>query len=290
MKNFKIILLSTVMFWLVCGIDFYSCDEVDDDLPKVQIKTPTNDYQVAVMIYSAGGVRGCTAASVEKAGIAIGDAEIIINKELIAESDTIGMAGESIIYFDTVGVVSYLPKTEYELEVRHNEQTIATGNIIMPSSPTITNLTFPYTHQLNQSLTIEWKKVQDATAIEFILFGEAIEQDIDTILSPQKTSFTIPGTFFSEPDELTLEISAINGANLDVISGKYQDEDGNYTRSINLNGAAGIFCAMNFESDEEFIITVIGEESLGKHRNITPHKKDFKEILKNKHWQKLNPF
>lgn len=288
MNKLKIILLLTIILWFICGIDFYACDEVeDDDLAKVRIKKPTNDYQVEVQLYSFGGMQGCTIASVEKAGEVIGDAEIILNEVEIADKDTLM---ESIVYFDTSGVISYLPGTKYELQVRHNEQTIATGNIIMPSSPIITNLTFPYNHQLNQSLTIQWKKVQDATAINLLLYGVNSEGEIDTILAPQRTSFTIPDTFFNKPDEFILDIIAINGANSDVFSGKYEDDDGNFTQSINLSGASGIFYAMNYQANDKFSIIVNGEESVGKPSNVTPHKMDLRKILKNRHRKKLSRF
>ena len=197
------------------------------------------------------------------------------------------------MYFDTSTAISYLEHTEYEMEVRHNGETIATGNAIMPSTPIITSPTSPYTHQLNKSLTIKWEKVQDATAIEFDIYNDSDEDEheIDTLLSPLKTSFTVPASFFDTTGEYYIGIIAYNGINYDTDYSRYVDNEGNFTKSINMSGGAGEFIVMNFYpvSDEGFIIT-INDESLGKPTQFTRSKKSYKEIRQERLQRKLNRF
>ncbi|MDD5766514.1 MAG: hypothetical protein PHW79_09760 [Candidatus Marinimicrobia bacterium] len=289
MNNLKRLLFAVILLSFTCSIDFFSCDEAkNDDYTKAGINTPTNDYQVAVQIYSLGGMVGCTAASIEQSGEAITDAEIIINNATVV-CDT--SSEFSPMYVDTSSEISYLEHTEYEMEVRHNGETIATGKSIMPSTPVITSPTSPYSHQLNKSLTVKWETVQDATAIEFNICNDfdEDEHEIDTLLSPLKTSFTVPASFFDTEGEYYIEIVAYNGINYDTDYSKYVDNEGNITKSINMKGAAGEFIVMNFYpiSDDGFIVNI---GSLKKPTQFTKSKKSYKEIRQERLQQRMDRF
>ncbi len=196
------------------------------------------------------------------------------------------------MYFDTSTAISYLEHTEYEMEIRHNGETIATGNAIVPSTPEITNLTAPYTHELDKSLTVEWTKIEDATAIEFYIYQDfGDENEIDTILSPLKTSITVPASFFNGVGDYYISIVAYNGLNADMDLDDYVDNDGNFTKSINMSGAAGIFTVMNmYPADEDFLIQIVDEESLKKPIQSTKPARDFREILKSRHQRQQHRF
>jgi hypothetical protein len=260
MYKIKQLLLGIFMIFLAVTIQFTfpACeDKKSEDSHEVTVNDPTNDYTVFVQIIGMGS-SGCTMGSVEILGENVDDAQVQINKQSLVYDE------DSEIYTDDSGVIQYSPGSKYNLVVKHNGVEIASGYTIMPSIPTITNLESPVEHSLNQSLTVEWKAVDHASAIAVLVSTSIYDtttweyKEYDTgLMQPSLTSYTIPDTFFNIAGEYSLSIAAYYG----VLPGMDMDNP-DTTKGYNLEGAAGMFITTNgfpsSPSSGNFIINVGG--------------------------------
>jgi len=244
----KHLLLSILMFFLMASFQFSACSNDDDEDDSsdcnvdITTNTPTNDYEVVAQVW--GGLSGCGIVSIEKDGAPVTDAVVKIN-------------GFELSYDEDIGYVSSLTASdgsEMELEVTHNGSVIASGKTCVPSNPTITNIDSGDVHQLSSSLTVQWKSVDYATAIELLIEENVNYQDYSSgLLEPTATSHTIPTTFFDlssqwiDSAECLITVSAYYGIepgmNLDSSSGV----------GINIESSSGVFMGLNMDQTTIYV-------------------------------------
>ncbi|MCK5330666.1 MAG: hypothetical protein KAK01_04590 [Candidatus Marinimicrobia bacterium] len=284
MHKLKKISLFILMLSLAVTIQltFPACEENDDngdngdngDLHQVGVLDPTNDYEVIVQIMGIGSM-GCSMGDVILNGSAVEDADFKINSvEFVYDEDL-------EVYTDQSNLIAYTAGTEYNLIIKHSENTIATGYAIMPSIPTVNNITSPYSHNLNTDLELEWVDVTNASSILVtVQFEDTVtwEDEIyhSGLISGEATSFTIPGSFFDSNGEYVLTIEAYygikEGLDMDAIDS---------TKGYNIDGPAGIFMAVTVfpsDLDSEGFIIQIGTlaQRLGKQ---TENKISYRELV-----------
>lgn len=292
MKIKKLITI-IILFFLTIQINITSCsdstgsNETGEDYTTT-VKDPTNDYEVVVEVISFGGLGGCTVAAIKLMDEPVIDAEFTVNNVTLV-TDTTSILNN--LYSDEMYELSYLPGTNYSLNVLHMGSVIATGTSIMPSTPVFTNLKTIQHHNLNTDLQVSWKKIYNASSLSLSITGyvydpsrqDSVSREFDTgTISPATTSFTIPDTFFTIPGEYTMGIVAYHGINpgedADVII-----TDSGYLKSYNMDGAAGVFLAANGSSEEGAVITVGNLSLLKKSDRVSVRKYTYKEILLQKH-------
>ena len=245
-------------------LTFPACEEDDDngDLHQVEVLDPTNDYEVIIQIMGIGSM-GCSMGDVILNGSTVTDADFKINSaEFIYDED-------SEAYIDESNMIAYTAGTEYNLKIKHNGNTIAAGYAVMPSIPTVNNITSPHSHTLNTDLELEWVDVSNASSILVTIQYEDTatwEYEIyqSGLISGEATSFTIPGSFFDSNGEYVLSIEAYygikEGLDMDAIDS---------TKGYNIDGPAGVFMAVTVfpsDLDSEGFIVQIGTQAqrLGK--------------------------
>jgi len=278
----------TILFLCLMTIQFNitSCstgtgDDNGGENGTTSVNDPTNNYQVVAEVISIGGFGGCSIGAVNLNDETVEDADFRINNVIFAS--------ESGFYADTLFQLTFLPGTNYTLNVSHLGQEIATGTAKMPSTPTVTNVNDISFHNLNQSMNVTWQSIQNASSIQVTISGEGydpITQDYfyrefeSEAISPNSTSFTIPDTFFTYPGEYTLGIIAYHGINpgfnIDFIG------ESGYSKGHNMNGAAGVFIAASLSSEEGEEITVGSPPLLKANPNKVPAK-SFKDYVMEKH-------
>ncbi len=266
MYKLKKISLFMLMLSLAVTIQltFPACEEDDDngDLHQVEVLDPTNDYEVIIQIMGIGSM-GCSMGDVILNGSTVTDADFKINSaEFIYDED-------SEAYIDESNMIAYTAGTEYNLKIKHNGNTIAAGYAVMPSIPTVNNITSPHSHTLNTDLELEWVDVSNASSILVTIQYEDTatwEYEIyqSGLISGEATSFTIPGSFFDSNGEYVLSIEAYygikEGLDMDAIDS---------TKGYNIDGPAGVFMAVTVfpsDLDSEGFIVQIGTQAqrLGK--------------------------
>lgn len=278
MIKLKKISLFILMLSLAVTIQltFPACEEDDDngDLHQVEVLNPTNNYEVIVQIMGIGSM-GCSMGDVMLNGSTITDADFKINSvEFIYDEDIEA-------YMDESNMIAYTAGTEYNLSIKHNGNTIATGYAVMPSIPMVNNISSPYPHTLNTDLELEWVDVSNASSIlvtvqyeDTVTWEDEIYQS--GLISGAATSFTIPGSFFDSNGEYLLAIEAYYG----IKEGPIMDAIDS-TKGYNIDGPAGVFMAVTvFPSDldgEGFIIQIGTQaQRLGKQ---TENKISYRELV-----------
>ena len=249
----KHLLLSILMFFLMASVQFSACSNDDDESSDCDVdiatNTPTNDYEVVAQVW--GGLQGCGIVSIEKDGVQITDAVVKIN-------------GYELSYDESMGYVTSLAASdgsEMELEISHNGSVISSGKTCIPSNPTITNIDSGDVHQLNNSLTVQWKSVDYATAIELSIDGDANDESYDSgLLDPTTTSHTIPATFFDlssqwiDSAECMITVSAFYGIEPGMSPTILDSSSG---VGVNIEGSSGAFIGLNM--DETTIYVPLGD-------------------------------
>ena len=246
----KHLLLSILMFFLMASVQFSACSNDDDDDSSdcdvdITTNTPTNDYEVVAQVW--GGLSGCGSVSIEKDGAPVTDAVVKIN-------------GYELSYDESMGYVSSLATSdgsEMELEVTHNGSVIASGKTCIPSNPTITNIDSGDVHQLSSSLTVQWKSVNSATAIELSVQENVSYEGYESgLLDPPTTSHTIPATFFElnsewmDSAECMITVSAYYGVDLSMESTIL---DSSSDVGVNIEGASGVFIGLNMDETTIYV-------------------------------------
>ena len=250
----KHILLSILMFFLMASVQFSACSNDDDDDSSncdvdIATNTPTNDYEVVAQVW--GGLQGCGIVQIQKDGEEVTDAIVKIN-------------GYELPYDESMGYVASLAASdgsEMELEVTHNGSVISSGKTCIPSNPTITNIDSGDVHQLSSSLTVQWKSVDYATAIELSIDENVNYQDYNSgLLDPTTTSHTIPATFFDlssqwvDSAECMITVSAYYGIDPSMESTVLDSSSG---VGVNIEGSSGAFIGLNM--DETTIYVPLGD-------------------------------
>ncbi len=278
MLKLKKTLLFVLMLSLAVTIQltFPACEEDGDngDIHEIDILEPTNDYEVIVQILGIGSM-GCSMGEVILNGSAVLDAEVKINStELVYDEDV-------ETYMDESNTITYTAGTEYNLSIKHNGNTIATGYAVMPSIPTINNISSPHSHTLNTDLELEWNNVTNASSIlvtvqheDTVTWEDEIYQS--GLISGEATGFTIPGSFFDSNGEYVLTVEAYYG----LAEGLDMD-DIDSTKGYNIDGPAGVFMAATvFPSDlssEGFLIR-IGSQSATLGKQVV-NKLSYRELV-----------
>ena len=262
--------------------------DADDDGSKASVKDPTNEYQAVVEVVSFGGVSGCSIAAVVLNNESVIDAVIHLNDVTLTNDTNNFLAG---LYSDSLFELSYESGTDYTLEIFHLGKKIASGKAKMPSTPKFTNLDNIRHHNLNENMTVTWEKIENATSLELTIKGEVYDPAQDDyssreysteLLSPTSTSFTIPDTFFSIPGEYTLGLVAYYGVNSGAKT-NITDGSSPYTKSYNMDGAAGVFLAANLSSYEGESIIVGAPSTIMKNSKAAKNRPMFKDILIKQH-------
>ena len=250
----KNLLLSILMFFLMASVQFSACSNDDDDDSSdcdvdISTNTPTNDYEVVAQVW--GGLTGCGIVSIEKDGVRITDAVVKIN-------------GYELSYDESMGYATSLAASdgsEMELEVTHNGSVISSGKTCVPSMPTITNIDSGDVHQLSSSLTVQWKSVDYATAIELSINEDANYQNYSSgFLEPTATSHTIPASFFElnsqwiDSAECYITVSAYYGIEPSMSPTILDSSSG---VGVNIEGSSGVFIGLNM--DETTIYVPLGD-------------------------------
>ncbi len=249
--NFKRVVSLFMLFLLTVQFQFYGCEDKKAKETSVMapVNDPKNDYQILMTVVSFGGVAGCSAGFVSRGEEPISDAKVKINS-VTFPNDTSSFVPN--FYADTLGLLDLRAGTQYTLHVEHQNKEIATGKAIMPTPPHIVNLSDGYNHPLNSKLTIKWEKSEHATSIEVLISTtvydpvtkDSLDREFDSgLLDPSTTSIVVPDTFFSYPGQYVLGIIAYHGLNPNVRLEGLLDENGQYSKSYNLEGAAGLFYA-----------------------------------------------
>ena len=249
----KHLLLSILMFFLMASVQFSACSNDDNDDSSdcdvdISTNTPTNDYEVVAQVW--GGLQGCGIVQIQKDGEEVTDAIVKIN-------------GYELSYDPSMGYVSSLAASdgsEMELEVTHNGSVISSGKTCVPSMPMITNIDSGDVHQLSSSLTVQWKSVDYATAIELSIHENVNYQDYSSgLLEPTATSHTIPASFFElssqwvDSAECLITVSAYYGIDPDMNPTILDSSSG---VGVNIEGSSGAFIGLNM--DETTIYVPLG--------------------------------
>lgn len=141
------------------------------------------------------------------------------------------------------------------LEVRVGNNLIATGNAIMPSVPTIENLEDSSSHSINTPLNINWKLTKNTTSVQVKVESPWPADGYESLfLSPEPSSFTIPGDVFSEIGEYSVSVEANFGIPSGIAASAIDSSLG-----YNIEGAAGVFIAINVS--EQLTIIIPGRSS-----------------------------
>jgi hypothetical protein len=275
----------SIIFLALLSIQFNlnSCSDENGDSLTAPENKPTNDYEVVVEVVSFGGLAGCTTGSIALLNEPVSDAEFLLNGVQLSNDPS---SIFSNLYTDTLGVINYQPGTSYKLEVSHNGNVIASGDAKMPSVPEVTNLEDMDTHNLNKSLEVKWKKVNNATSLEVYIdgyvydsaVGDSVHREYSTeLLSPDKVSCVIPDTLFNTPGIYVMGVTAYYGVNPGNFTVDINDTEG-YTKGYNIKGAAGVFLAANvYPPTEEGIRIVVGQvNNLQKSMNRS---KSFRQMM-----------
>ncbi len=276
-----------LLFFILMSIQFqWACDEdkKDTGVLNAPINDPKNDYQVVVEIISFGGLNGCAAGFIERNSEPVTNATIKVN-EVPFYNDTTSIFTN--LYADTLNALNYNYFTRYNLIVEHDGKLVARGQADMPSLPVVENLSNPVQHGLNKALTVKWKKVERATAIQVIVSGyvynpvikDTVERSFNSgLLKPTTTQITVPDTLFKLPGTYVLGILAINGINAGTYSFQLYDEEGKFYKSFNMEGAAGIFLAAMAYPDPVGIKIIVpepaGQNSLARPAISPPRLQD----------------
>jgi len=257
-----------------------SSTDSSDPLGEAAVNNPTNDYQVVAEIISVGGLGGCSVGTVANSDGIIETADFKIND--------VTLIHQYPVYTDTLSLLSYFPGSSYSLKVSHNGVTIATGKAVMPATPVISNASSFQNHDLNTSLTVNWKSVKNAHSVQLSIAAEIydpVSQEYiergyaSALLSPETTSHTIPDTLFSYPGEYSLGIIAYYGINPGIDIDNL--EENGYLQSFNIEGAAGAFMALSLSSVQGESITVGNPPALTK--TIKKKRLSFKDYIIKKH-------
>lgn len=298
--KFSKYLIHLLMLTLLISIELSlpGCEDSkeDDVTHTVEVYTPTNNHKVVVQIFGVGSMSCAVAgvilddAYVEDAGIKLNGYELTYtDSSNITFSSSIPIEMELKYQYDG-NQISFAAGTEYVLEATHQGNTIASGTAFMPSSPEITNIESPYNHSLNTALTIEWDEDEYTTLYQFTCQttiededGNEIEKEFEKILSSAATSITIPDTFFSNPGEYLISITAIYG-----IDSTVDINQPDTTKGYNIEGPIGSFIATAvYPSDlfgDGFVINIT--DSSGKTSSRAIIKKSYKDFL----LEKMNRF
>ncbi len=280
--SWLILLLMAVQFQWSCNKD-----KTDTEILSTPVNEPQNDYMVVVEIISFSGLGGCASGFVEKADQPITDAKLHINRvPLINDSSAMIFPN---YYADTLNALSYNYFTRYQLTVEHQGKVVATGSTVMPSIPFIKNLNNPQTINVNDELVVKWEKVEQATALQIIVGGriydpvlkDSVDREFDSgLIEPNRTSITIPDTLFRLPGTYVLGIVAFNGLNPGALPQNLYDEQGNYHKGYNLEGAAGLFLsAMVYPDPYGLQIVVKGSAASEQTNYEQPLKPRLKELV-----------
>lgn len=275
---------------LLMGIQFqWSCskDKTDTEILSAPVNEPQNDYMVVVEIVSFSGLVGCSSGFVEKADQPVTDAKVHINSIPLVNDSSATIFPN--YYADTLNALSYNYFTKYQLTVEHRGKVVASGTSVMPSIPIIKNLTNPYNMSVNEELVVKWQKVEQATALQVIVGGriydpvlkDSVDREFDSgLIEPTRTSITIPDTLFRLPGTYVLGIIAYNGLNPGALPQNLYDEQGNYHKGYNLEGAAGVFfSAMAFPDPYGIQIIVKGTTTSKQSNVVQPKKPILKELV-----------
>ncbi|MCH7732528.1 MAG: hypothetical protein IIB44_08455 [Candidatus Marinimicrobia bacterium] len=244
----------------VPGCESPSDSDDDEDEITADIYTPTNDYYVKVQVIKFG-LFGCAQATIEKDSQPIENADIEINDVQLTMDDF----GN---YSDTTGTLEYKEGTVYMLEVRVGNSLIAKGNAIMPSAPTIENLEDSSSHVINTPLNIDWKSTKNTTSVQVKVESPWPADDYESrFLSPEPSSFTIPGDVFSEIGGYSVSVEANFGIPSGITAGAIDSSLG-----YNIEGAAGVFIAVNVSEQLTIIIpgrsSVLSQEKRSRKKEI----------------------
>lgn len=237
-KRFLIIIF-TIFSIVSIQIAIPSCENPfssDGDTPEIMgdENEPTNNYYADVRIIKMG-LFGCAQASISLDGEPVNDVEIQINK-IVYERDSFGDLE------DPDGNIKYSERTEYNLVVKREGETIAAGITYMPSLPKIMNLSDGEYHNTNTPLLVDWEFTRLASAI-----GIKLELGATTVTEPPllpifPSQYTIPGHFFDEPGSYTLSVIGYNGIAPGINVTELDSSIG-----YNIIGPAGVFVAINMD-------------------------------------------
>lgn len=261
-----------LLFGILCiGINHNNCGDNASYL-TAPIYTPENEYGVYAIIIKYSGMSGCSndnIIAVREGGQYFRDARVAINDDRLS----VDLDSLSVPFYSSDSI-SYDDRTEYSLEISLEDENIASGNAIMPTTPAITNIDSGYYHSLNKKLKVKWKPVQYATSIELWT-----KNYTSGLLKPTTTEHTIPDTVFQEYGDYGMVIIAYNGINPDFELGNYDIEL--LEKGYNIKGATGIFVIVNaWSGGKRFVIINAPASSRSVKKRENDFSKEVAEIIR----------
>jgi hypothetical protein len=245
----KKITIGCMLFFMAVSIPVY--------IPSCSPNSPQNDegrYYVTMIAVNMGGISGCGSgvSAVVKYDSAHNNTFTQVINDADVEINSVKLIGDSSSgnYYISDSIIRIDSGTQYSLIAKRAGVVIATGNAIMPSTPSILSPVNGSQHQINTDLPVSWATINNATSIFLsIQYSDSLNPDTtiysSTGLPPTDTTFTVPASVFSIPGIYSIDMFATYGLPVGIQSPiKYGFDS---TKSYNISGSSGMCVAANFQ-------------------------------------------